>query len=100
MLAPHDAENSQLRDRRLASTQQLFDFFEFFRREAVLADHLRRDTKGWRHIHREFKLLSHFAAQLCREDRDSSQTHLLNAASLDLRDVCSSTILFPNEVRN
>src|SRR2546430_8192330 len=60
VFAPHDTENSQLSNGRLASTQQLFDFFVFFRREAMFADHLRRDAKALRHVHREFKTIVAF----------------------------------------
>ncbi len=60
VLAPHHAEDAKLGPRRLASAEQLLDFFEFFRGEAVLPDHLRRndnrsDRRGG---HRE-SLLSH-----------------------------------------
>src|SRR5713226_979312 len=44
VLAPHHAENAKFGPRRLASAEQLLDFFEFFRSEAVLPDHLRRNS--------------------------------------------------------
>src|ERR1700674_1012131 len=43
VLAPHHAEDAEFRPRGLASAEQLLDFFEFFRSEAVLPDHLRRN---------------------------------------------------------
>src|SRR5260370_32123767 len=43
VLAPHHTENAEFGPRRLASAEQLLDFFEFFRSEAVLPDHLRRN---------------------------------------------------------
>jgi len=43
VLAPHDAENAEFGPRRLASAEQLGDFFVFVRSEAVLPDHLGRN---------------------------------------------------------
>src|SRR6266404_9198280 len=60
VLAPHHAEDAKFGPRWFASAEQLLDFFEFFRSEAVLPDHLRcngnrSDRRGG---HRE-SLLSH-----------------------------------------
>ena len=52
MLAPHHAENAEFGPRGLASAEQLFDFVEFFRREAVLPDRLRRNGSDRRGGHR------------------------------------------------
>src|SRR5260370_18747646 len=43
VLAPHHAEDAEFGPRGFASAEQLLDFFEFFRSEAVLPDHLRRN---------------------------------------------------------
>jgi hypothetical protein len=43
VLAPHHAEDTEFGPRRFASAEQLLDFLEFFRCEAVLPDHLRRN---------------------------------------------------------
>ena len=45
VLAPHHAEDAKFGPRGFASAEQLLDFFEFFRSEAVLPDHLRRNGK-------------------------------------------------------
>jgi len=52
VLAPHHAENSEFGPRGLASAEKLLDFFEFFRSEAVLPDHLRRNGSNRRGGHR------------------------------------------------
>src|ERR1039458_6057157 len=52
MLAPHHAENAEFGPRGLASAEQLLDFFEFFRSEAVLPDHLRCNGSDRRGGHR------------------------------------------------
>src|ERR1700674_5778799 len=44
VLAPHHAEDAKFGPRGLASAEQLLDFFEFIRSEAVLPDHLRRNS--------------------------------------------------------
>src|SRR4029077_20206136 len=44
VLAPHYAEDAKFGPRGFASAEQLLDCFEFFRSEAVLPDHLRRNS--------------------------------------------------------
>src|SRR5208282_4131372 len=51
VLAPHHAEDAEFGARGLASAEQVFDFFEFFRSEAVLPDHLRRNGSDRRGGH-------------------------------------------------
>jgi len=52
VLAPHHAEDAEFGPRGLASAEQLLDLFEFFRSEAVLPDHLRRNGSDRRRGHR------------------------------------------------
>jgi hypothetical protein len=52
VLAPHHAENAEFGPHGLASAQQFLDFFEFFRSEAVLPDHLRCNGSNRRGGHR------------------------------------------------
>src|SRR5271169_3063874 len=51
MLAPHYAEGAKVSARGLAPVEQLLDFFEFFRSQAVLPDHLRRNGSNRRGGH-------------------------------------------------
>src|SRR5208283_2334612 len=51
MLAPHYAEDAKFSARGLAPVEQLLDFFEFFRSQAVLPDHLRRNGSNRRGGH-------------------------------------------------
>src|SRR5208337_4479044 len=43
VFAPHHAEDAEFGPRGFASAKALFDFFEFFRSQAVFPDHLRRN---------------------------------------------------------
>src|ERR1039458_6207514 len=68
VLAPHHAEDAEFGKGRLASAQQLLEFFIFFGREAVFPYELRSNGKGWGGGHEEAEaLFSHFATPLGRE---------------------------------
>ena len=68
VFAPHHAEDAEFGEGRLASAQQLLEFFILIRREAVFPDKLRGNGKSWGAGHGKGEaLFSHLATALGRE---------------------------------
>src|ERR1019366_113503 len=68
VLAPHHAEDAEFGEGRLASSQQLLEFFILLGREAVFPDKLLGNSQSWGGGHGKGEaLFSHFATALGRE---------------------------------